>query len=70
MIKIDVEGAEAEVLRGAANLVRERRPTVFVATHGEPQHAECLRLLAGLGYRVTGLQGQAPIGTDELVAFG
>lgn len=47
MIKIDVEGAEAQVLRGAASLLRERRPTVFLATHGERQQAECLALLAG-----------------------
>jgi FkbM family methyltransferase len=51
-IKIDVEGAEAEVLRGAAELLRESRPTLFLATHGREVQAECLDLLRGHGYRV------------------
>jgi FkbM family methyltransferase len=35
VIKIDVEGAELAVLRGAAGLLAEGRPTIFLSTHGE-----------------------------------
>lgn len=34
-IKIDVEGAEESVLRGAANLLRNHHPVVLVEVHGE-----------------------------------
>lgn len=44
-IKIDVEGAEVAVLRGASKLLNDARPVVLLATHGEDVHAECLRIL-------------------------
>ena len=43
VIKIDVEGAEAAVLRGARRAM-ERRPMVFLATHGKRVHRECLQI--------------------------
>lgn len=43
-IKIDVEGAEAAVLRGAEALLAECRPVLFVALHGaQPGVYEILR---------------------------
>ncbi len=54
-IKIDVEGAEADTLRGAARLLRERRPVVAVsAYHRQADLWELPALLASLtggGYR-------------------
>jgi FkbM family methyltransferase len=68
VIKIDVEGAEPAVLRGSAKVLCDRRPVVFLATHGERPHAECLALLAAFGYKASGLDGEAPGRTDELLA--
>lgn len=51
LLKIDVEGAEAGVLRGAAELLDRRRPHVIVETHGVGIEAECLDLLRGHGYQ-------------------
>lgn len=67
LIKIDVEGAEADVLRGAFGAM-ESRPMVFLATHGEAAHRACLELLAACGHRVRALDGGPPDGTDEVVA--
>jgi len=67
VIKIDVEGAEADVLRGACGAM-EKRPLVFLATHGETAHRACLELLATSGYKVSALDGGPPEGTDEVVA--
>jgi FkbM family methyltransferase len=49
VIKIDVEGAEAEVLRGAHDLLRRCRPALLVALHDD-RGPECVRLLSDAGY--------------------
>ena len=50
LLKIDVEGAEASVLRGAAGLLRERRPSLLLSTHGDGPKEDCFRYLRDLGY--------------------
>lgn len=67
VIKIDVEGAEADVLRGARRAM-ERHPMIFLATHGEKVHRACLDLLTASGYEVRALDGGPPEGTDEVLA--
>jgi FkbM family methyltransferase len=69
VIKIDVEGAEAELLCGARELLRIRRPIIFLATHGDSVHARCLDLLGAAGYQVTAIGGGDPKGSDELIAW-
>jgi len=50
LLKIDVEGAEYDVLSGAARVLLEARPTIFLATHGEKVHMHCRDMLQQLGY--------------------
>jgi FkbM family methyltransferase len=52
VVKIDVEGAEREVLRGAARAISEFRPALFVEVHGTDHHADCKSFLLSHGYRV------------------
>jgi FkbM family methyltransferase len=59
-IKIDIEGGEMLVLTGARVLLGSRRPTVFLATHGQGLHQQCCDLLASFGYHLR------PIGADNL----
>ena len=49
-IKVDVEGAEAEVLEGARRIVAEHHPTLLVSTHGEEPHKAVERFLSEQGY--------------------
>ncbi len=58
-IKIDVEGAELEVLLGSELTIRKHKPKILVENHDfkDPQlHARCDAFLAGLdvGYREVG----------------
>ena len=70
-IKVDVEGLELEVLRGAEPLLRERQPELFIELHGSTfenkiWNATCvLELLFGLGYRVYDVERHEFIAGDK-----
>ncbi len=52
-IKIDVEGAEFDVLKGARKLLQEERPILLLSTHDryvEGIKEECFDLLKSVGY--------------------
>lgn len=57
-VKVDVEGAEAAVLRGMRKLLRERKPTLAVEFHNEGGWAGRSELLDA-GYRLETLAGEA-----------
>lgn len=50
LIKIDVEGAELEVLRGAAAILRARKPPILLSTHSDAIKQACLEYLRATGY--------------------
>lgn len=52
-LKVDVDGAEADVLEGARGLLAYRRPHLLVEVHSEELERRCGRLLVGHGYRPT-----------------
>jgi FkbM family methyltransferase len=54
VIKIDVEGAEALLLRGAAETLRARGPRLVVELHGAAVAREVLELLHAHGYACAG----------------
>jgi FkbM family methyltransferase len=54
LIKIDVEGAEASVLRGAAEVLRRYRPALVVELHGTAAAREVFRILHDYGYACYG----------------
>ena len=62
LLKIDVEGAEHNVLTGAMNVLVNARPTIFLATHGKEVHAACCELLQKVGYTLEYLAA------DEIIA--
>ena len=53
LVKIDVEGAEADVLKGAFNLLKTCKPEIILATHEchvRGVEATCLSILREAGY--------------------
>jgi FkbM family methyltransferase len=57
LVKIDVEGAEGEVLAGGAATFSTARPTIFLALHSEEARASCRGFLDLWGYRISSLDG-------------
>lgn len=72
LLKIDVEGAEAEVLKGAAALLASSAPDVLIALHGQDQADGCHHILTLYGYSLYYLDGSAvgdaSITRDEIYA--
>lgn len=50
LLKIDVEGLEIDVLKGACQLVTRHRPALFVENNKEGKGAELIDTVPGLGY--------------------
>lgn len=59
VVKIDVEGAELEVIEGMETILRVHRPVVICEMHGKNREF-CARLRAS-GYRVVNLDEPGPV---------
>jgi FkbM family methyltransferase len=58
VMKVDVEGAEADVLHGARDLLSRHKPALLLATHGPEVHHTCCNFLRELRYTLTPLDGK------------
>ena len=67
-LKIDVEGAEILVLKGAQTLLAERGPTIFLATHGRFMRDTCCEFLNALGYELDPIGKTSLEEADEFLA--
>ena len=52
LVKIDVEGMEADVLRGGVKLIERFRPLLYVENDRVDRSEALMRLVDGLGYRL------------------
>jgi FkbM family methyltransferase len=52
LVKIDVEGMEADVLRGGAKLIAKFKPILYVENDRVEQSEGLMRLIASFGYRL------------------
>ena len=67
-MKVDVEGAEFEALKGARKLLEKYRPILFLDTHQREAHLPTIELLKDLGYQFEILDGKSLTATKELIA--
>ena len=68
VMKLDIEGEESNALLGATNVLRDARPTIFLATHGTDVHDACLSILRREGYVWRTISDGHREMADELVA--
>jgi len=74
VIKIDVEGAEYDVLLGAINTLQQYKPNILLATHDchlPGVQDNCVKFLQGLGYNLkhTGSHNKQLKGLDDYIAI-
>lgn len=67
-MKVDVEGAEYEALKGARKLLEKYHPILFLDTHQREAHLPTIELLQSLGYEFEILDGKSLTATKELIA--
>jgi FkbM family methyltransferase len=60
VMKIDVEGAELQVLHGAARLLKEFQPKLFIEIHSRALARDCYQLLKEYNYTVSVLEAADP----------
>src|SRR4029077_13428300 len=58
VIKVDIEGGESVALAGMKELLRTRRPTIFLSTHGEQLNIECFATLRSFRYSISPIDGK------------
>jgi FkbM family methyltransferase len=68
VLKIDVEGEEAEVLDGGHRMLSEVLPVIFLATHGREPRVASHAMLKSLGYRLFPIDGRPVERSSEIVA--
>jgi len=51
VIKIDVEGAELSVLKGAKNCISKNHPLIVLETHGDEIKKKCFEFLKNMNYK-------------------
>jgi FkbM family methyltransferase len=65
VIKVDVEGEELNVLKGAKNLLTEYSPLIFLSAHSQQLYDSCCEFLKSLGYEIKSIQQMR----DLIIAF-
>ena len=66
LVKIDIEGAEVEVLTTAYRMLREVRPTLMVELHGEQRAEKVEGILREAGYHFFDIDGTPVSGETGL----
>jgi FkbM family methyltransferase len=67
LIKIDIEGDEFDALKGAKEILKTKKPIIFLATHGDDIKKNCLKLLKEMNYTIEIIGNMDLESADEFV---
>lgn len=69
-MKVDIEGTEIDLLRGAKKVLEKFRPVIFLDVHSEEKFNNLLEIIPGLEYEIRNLDGtdvRSPEFREEIV---
>ena len=66
-MKIDVEGAEGDVLKGSDNLINRKKPAFIIELHSPEQDLLVAKLLLDKGYCIYRLNQKGHVEKDNLL---
>lgn len=69
LVKMDIEGAEENVLRDMKEIFARTKPVLFVSTHGKQVHMNCVALLKEMGYKLKPLDRPDLEASREILAY-
>lgn len=69
VIKMDIEGAETELLFDLKTLLASSKIKIFLSTHGSAVHSSCVNFLKDLNYELVALDGDTVDECTELYCF-
>ena len=67
ILKIDVEGAEFQVIMGAKNLLLKHKPILLLSTHGEEVKKKCLHCLKKMNYHINPINANSIDNASEFL---
>ncbi len=65
LIKMDIEGAEYQVLKDLEPFLKSQKPVIFLSTHGDDIREACLNLMKSLDYKIIPLDEKSMIKARE-----
>lgn len=69
LIKMDIEGAEYLALNGSKEILKTRKPVIFLATHGDEVREKCVKLLSEFDYIISSLDNKEISKSDEFICY-
>jgi len=70
LVKIDTEGSELAILRGAIKSLRIYKPKLIVEVHSRKDRLEIMRMLAAMGYELMHEKTNFPYGLGSFDYVG
>lgn len=68
-IKMDIEGGEADALKGGLRLIEEHRPHMVIEVHSEALEAECREILSTFDYTIMGVSPRKWLPEERVDAY-
>jgi len=65
LIKMDIEGAEYQVLLDLEPYLKSQKPVIFLSTHGDEIRESCLNLMKNLNYKIIPLDDKSILKARE-----